>query len=557
MNLNINPNLFRPNAVRFWLTVLMITCALLGCSEQNMEGGSHPKQNLANGTSLPKVSYYAAARFLEQASWGPTPESIAEVQRLGFSAWIDKQIAMRPFQINAPDFLYNFSDNDINAVNLAFKWLGRYREEMPLIAQDQLRVRVAWALFNFIPVGGGFQAYGYSTYQNLLLAHALGNYGQLLIGVTRNTVMAEFLDNKNNRYGSPNENYARELMQLFSLGLIRLNIDGSSQRDSRGQSLETYSQKEVVSLTAALSGWCHANLNNNLTRFGLPMRACNNGPRGHDDRAKELFGQKIPAGLDSVQELEIVASILMGHPNIAPFVSRRLIQSLTTSQPSPAYIKRIAEQFVSSKGDLSVVVKSILLDPEARAGDDPSSPPLPQFGRIKEPNLHHRNVLRGLGCKTLPRIKLTPSSTVAGKTDFFEGPQFMFNAPNVFGYVSPDHRAPQSQINAPEQALLTSKELQRRFWNPIDEYKLTVSSEPVMYQDAGCEIDLFVNAAKRSDAALLNLASERFFRGAMPQSLRYQALKMLGSDLASVEPSRKFIQIMTFLWSSPAFGVVK
>jgi uncharacterized protein (DUF1800 family) len=494
------------------------------------------------------VNAYAAARFLEQASWGPTPASVAEVQKLGYEAWIDKQLAMRATILNAPNYVIDFDDNNKAAQNLAFSWTVKSFYELPIISADQLRLRTTWALYNFIVFGQSGFALDRVEYFNALQANSLGNFKDLVRAVTLHAAMGNFLNNNQNVANSPNENYARELMQLFTVGLVKLGQDGSILRDAQGKPIETYSQTDVIMATKALSGWEHSWVEGlprtNGSNLKVPMR-----PRSwkgaHDTTEKTVLGVKIPAGQTIEQDLDSLLNILTTHPNAAPFVSRRLIQSLVTSDPSPEYITRVSKVFKDSGGNLAKLVKAILIDPEARAGDDPTKQ-IARVGKIKEPYLHFSNTMRALGCTATVASKNGGGQILTAQT------QDPYVAPNVFGYFAPNHKAPESLTPAPEQKLIGSDEVRRKVTSLSWEMKVISN-----FTNAGCEIDLFVNAVEKSDEALISLISERFFKGAMPATLRLGAKNLLSKELATETSVQKVAKLLEVLISTPTYGVIK
>ncbi|MFN5701215.1 MAG: DUF1800 family protein, partial [Betaproteobacteria bacterium] len=293
------------------------------------------------------------------------------------------------------------------------------------------------------------------------MSGAFGSYGDLLTAISLSPAMGHYLDNNQNRRNGLNENYGRELMQLFSVGMVMLNPDGTTKRDSAGKPIETYSQKDVIEITRALTGWSFAPLaqgeqvmnNHNFANYGKAMVARNSGD--HDTDSKMVLGKTIPAGGDAARDLAAVVDILMTHPNTAPFVSLRLIQGLTTSDPSPAYLGRVSAVFQRTRGDLAQVVTAILMDTEARAGDIPGGGSR-NFGRIREPFLLHTTILRGLGCSLAPRWINRPSQVA------YTGDQRPLQAESVFNFYPPNHRAPGSNLLAPEQKTLDSREFSRR-----------------------------------------------------------------------------------------------
>ena len=525
---------------------------LVGCGGEEKSGkvsflAADGQVTLVTATPT-SVNAYAAARFLEQASWGPTPASVAEVQKLGYEAWIDKQLAMRATILNAPNYVIDFDDNNKAAQNLAFSWTVKSFYELPIISADQLRLRTTWALYNFIVFGQSGFALDRVEYFNALQANSLGNFKDLVRAVTLHAAMGNFLNNNQNVANSPNENYARELMQLFTVGLVKLGQDGSILRDAQGKPIETYSQTDVIMATKALSGWEHSWVEGlprtNGSNLKVPMR-----PRSwkgaHDTTEKIVLGVKIPAGQTIEQDLDSLLNILTTHPNAAPCVSRRLIQSLVTSDPSPEYITRVSKVFKDSGGNLAKLVKAILIDPEARAGDDPTKQ-IARVGKIKEPYLHFSNTMRALGCTATVASKNGGGQILTAQT------QDPYVAPNVFGYFAPNHKAPESLTPAPEQKLIGSDEVRRKVTSLSWEMKVISN-----FTNAGCEIDLFVNAVEKSDEALISLISERFFKGAMPATLRLGAKNLLSKELATETSVQKVAKLLEVLISTPTYGVIK
>lgn len=494
------------------------------------------------------VDAYAAARFLEQASWGPTPEAIADVRRLGLSGWIDAQLALQPSTLNAPSSVIDYQLANPAAEELARAFLPRRFWDLATGGRDQLRLRMSWALYNYLVSNVG-TPYAQVVYFNLLQTHALGNYADLLRAISLDAGMGQFLNNNANIATGLNENYGRELLQLFTVGLVLLNDDGTVRRDTNGAAIQTYTQEDVVAATRALTGWEHAWQQNlpqsNWGNFGVPMRARTWPPDAHDKGAKTVLGRTIPANQTIRQDLDSLIQIIMDHPNTAPFVVTRLLQHLATSDPSPELVGRIVTVFRSSNGNLGQTVKAILLDPEVRRGDDPRLVSN-SFGRLKEPLLHHANLLRGLGCRS---AVIERNSTIQPLGTWTQPP---FLAPNVFGYFPPNHRAPESLLLAPEQKLLNASEINRRLGN------LTWHMEvPSKFRDAGCEIDLFAQTLERSEDAFLDLVGQRFFRGSMPAPLRAGAKNLLQNHLGGRDALGKLGPVLQVLLSTPGAGVVK
>lgn len=320
------------------------------------------------------------ARFLEQSSFGPSPATLAEVQQKGIEQFLADQFEMEETPIPTPP---NNSQGELRT------WaLYNYTT-----APDQLRQRVAYALSQIIVTSSNKLIYpdAQLPWLRLLSSHAFGSYRELLRDVTVSSSMGMYLDlafsAKASISGAANENYARELMQLFTIGLWELEMDGSLRPDANGHAIPTYNQETVAEVARALTGWVYAN--NAYLYFGAPMVPA---PNRHDTGSKSILDWQFPAGQTVEQDLDMVIDRLMSHPNIAPFIATRLIRSLVTSNPSPEYIERVATVFASTDGDLKAVITAILLDTEAR--DD-----VPQVnsGRLKEPILHYAGFIRALG----------------------------------------------------------------------------------------------------------------------------------------------------------------
>ena len=524
-------------------------CALLGaCGGAERAGPANlvGQVNLLASTSA-ATTHYAASRLLEQAAMGPSPSSVAQVRKLGIEGWIDAQQKLPPSVITTPSNLLEFDDQNNKIVNdRAWNTYNFNVQNLFLASEDQLRVRTSWVLSNFLVISTSkVKAYGGAEYLNLLQANAFGNYGDLLREISMSPAMGNYLDNSQNNKWNLNENYGRELMQLFSVGLVQLNIDGSTQRDAKGKALETYTQTDVIEATKALTGWnfvtpnCGQTIMNchNWANYGNPM-VPNEG--AHNTDVKKLLGKTIPAGQSAAKDLDSLIDILVTHPNAGPFVALRLIQGLTTSDPSPAYIARVATVFQNTKGNLKAVVKAILMDTEARAGDIPGKSAA-GFGRIKEPHLINISLLRALECRQ--------AGTSARYLNAWT--QNPLNAQTVFNFYPPNHRAPSSKLLAPEQKMLTAAEFNMRlgrvsgaFWNPQDSG----------WVDAACNLDALSTAVSTSDSEILNLMSQRFFRGAMP-AVTGQAL--LQAATVNNNPLVKAGQMIDMALVTPAFGVSK
>jgi len=227
------------------LLALLVSC---GGGDSSLTANLTGQVAALTNSTANKATHFAASRFLEQASMGPSPASVAQVKAQGIEGWITSQLKVSPSLVVTPPSLY---DHDLNVDKPAEKRMWDHvrltNANMLIGAEDQLRVRTAWVLSNFLVISDSKPLpYGVLEYQNMLQTYALGQYGDLLKALTRNPAMGVFLDNGQNRRTQLNENYGHELMQLFSVGLVQLNLNGTTKRDANGKLLETYSQKDVI-----------------------------------------------------------------------------------------------------------------------------------------------------------------------------------------------------------------------------------------------------------------------------------------------------------------------
>ncbi|EGQ8294739.1 DUF1800 domain-containing protein [Vibrio parahaemolyticus] len=389
---------------------------------------------------------FVNARFLYQSTFGPTPALIDQVEEVGIESWIKQQLLL-PATYHRP--LYDTPFSKGAQANRENAWY-----QIVLTSEDQLRQRMAFALSQILVVsryGGALSSKptGLVDYYDVLVKHAFGNYRDLLHEVAIHPAMGNYLSmmgstKENTSTGAlPDENFARELMQLFTLGLYELNLDGSVKRDPKtGKPLPTYSQTDIQELARALTGW-----KNSDTAFVEPMRVINSR---HDTNEKTVLGTTIPAGLTAQEELSQVLDILMSHPNIAPFVSKFLIQRFVSSNPSPEYVARVARVFNNNgkgvKGDLSAVIRAVLLDNEAMGLTN--MPPM----KVKEPILVLTNFHRAAGF-TLTAARYDGATTVMNTAE-----QGALRSPSVFNFYSPDYQPSnefvQSGMVSPEYELL-------------------------------------------------------------------------------------------------------
>jgi uncharacterized protein (DUF1800 family) len=390
----------------------------------------------------PSMTDQAAKRFLEQATWGPTPALIAQVKAIGKEAFLDQQFAMNVSTYPDPNTTPNSSS--LTPARNQFFFNAFHLD-------DQLRQRVAFALGQLFVVSANTVGADYQMVPYLRLLHdgAFGNYEDLMRAVTLSPAMGRFLDMVNNdktEPGSglnPNENYPREFLQLFSVGTTLLNPNGTNQIDSNGNPIPAYDQDVILNMSRVMTGWTYPTKPGATPRWRNP--SFYDGPMisfdtHHDMEAKSLMnGFLLPAGQTAVEDLDQAIHHVFQHPNVGPFVATRLIRNLVTSNPSPQYIARVAQVFNSNangvRGDMQSVIKAILLDPEAVSI-------LPRGGHLREPVLFEIALLRALGAT----VELTNPLYSRAR----EMGQSLFSPPSVFNYFSPLYRIPGSSLYGPE-----------------------------------------------------------------------------------------------------------
>jgi uncharacterized protein (DUF1800 family) len=404
-----------------------------------------PLQVITPSTTL---SYAAARRFLQQATWGPTPASIRHLQDVGIDTWLNEQFD----PMRTPVSQYN-PPQDLTAgvVALQEQFFG-----MAVSGADQLRQRVAFGLGQIAVVSDNKLSTYESLmgYQQMLLNDAFGKYNEFLKDVALSPAMGHYLDMVNNDVpsatNSPNENFAREVMQLMSIGLVQLNPDGSIANGSPAN----YSEDDVHALARVFTGWTYPSCSTPSKWINAP---CFAGPmvsfeQHHDQTAKNVLGVTIQTGTAAgdlnlaLNTIEGVPSSDPSIPNMAPFISLRLIQHLVTSNPDPAYVARVAQVFAATKGDLKEVVRSILEDPAAGFGNGGADLPAAD-GHLQEPVLYAVQLLRALNAQIEYDPEIQSATAQMG--------QDLFDAASVFNYYSPFYHLPNTNTVAPEFQIFT------------------------------------------------------------------------------------------------------
>lgn len=535
-------------------------------------GGGSTSTPLSSTTSAPPVSKAEAYRFLNQATFGATEAAASRLIALGdsttaYSRWIDTQVSLAPsFLLPAVEAAYpdpvpqGFNIGSLNAVRLE-QWFANVLRD-----DDQLRQRVAFALSEIFVVSqvGALQNLPNATadFHDMLARNAFGNFRNLLEDVTLHPAMGVYLSMLGNQKAvagtnlRPDENYAREMMQLFSIGLVQLNIDGSVRNDATGQPLSTYNQDVIEGFAKVFTGWkwecpsssspqaptpacTFANTRPQLAPvFGYnqvrPMRLYS---EQHETGSKLLLSYSgsalpnstIPTGQSGAQDLKDALDNIFNHPNVGPFISRQLIQKLVTSNPSPAYVQRVAERFNNDgngrRGNLEAVVRAILLDTEARS--IPTGSAASSAGKLKEPLLRLTQFWRAYDA-TSRSGKLGVAGNFSGGVGAVFG-QAQGSSPSVFNFFSPFY-APPGEIAdagrvAPEMQLATeyvNTQVANFFWTQAlsRTHTATTLGVDIMFINTADEL-----LAAADSEALINRVAERLLGGSsqISSTLKAQA----------------------------------
>jgi hypothetical protein len=432
----------------------------------NPNPGAAASNTITTLVPQPAVTMTSATRFLDEATFGPTFSDIAHLQQVGLSAYLDEQFATPPDQ--QPDVSVwpgswskgcgPFPNCDVDG----------YWTQFATFSQAQLRNRVAFALSKLWTVSYYSTPPEYFPYLlNIFEADAFANWRTLMEDVTLSPAMGNYLNMANNFVqlpsDRPNENFARELMQIFNLGTSRLNQDGTLQLDANGNATPVYTQDQVDAFARAFTGYTYTNDDCSpasgpvtITSGYMPGRMCPMTALEsfHDHGAKNLLdGVVLPAGQTAKQDLEGALDDIAQDPNLPPFVSTVLIQNLVESQPSPAYVARVAAVFSDDgtgvRGNMQAVYQAILFDPEARAGDSPNANPT-GAGHLRDPLLFSMNILRALNPTQ------NGDESAFGFFDTYVipgGVETLHEAPSVFGFYPGSYVIPGTQLLGPEFAL--------------------------------------------------------------------------------------------------------
>ncbi len=413
---------------------------------------------------VPSVTTQAVAvRFLNMATFGAGPRDVNHLTKMTLQAWIDEQLAMK-----ASCHLASLNETQDNnqRENRMEVWFRH-----AVSAPDQLRQRVAFALsevFVVSDVGSGIATNALAVYYDVLVRNSFGNFRDILEQVTLSPAMGHYLSVLHNQKADrklgirADENYAREVMQLFTIGLVQLDTDGTPLLQANS-TIPTYSQTDVENSARVLTGW---GLGDSVSFFDGSDWRINMKPfeNYHDHNPKTILNNTpVPGQGKAPADLKILLDTLFNHPNVGPFIGRRLIQRLVTSNPSPAYIQRVTEAFNDNgsgvRGDMKAVITAVLLDPEALGGTKSNA----NFGKLREPLLVLTHLWRALDGKAVDGLLryYYPESTIG---------QAALSAGSVFNFFRPDF-APSGAINdkglfAPEFQLINDAN-NTRFYNEL------------------------------------------------------------------------------------------
>lgn len=459
-------------------------------------------------TAQDSVTPREASRFLAQATLGADWEEIERTTQIGLQTWLDQQL-QAPVGYHQP-YLDQRASLGLEVDTQTRRWAW-WQQVMD--GPDPLRQRVALALSEIFVVSDNTiqDPIALANYYDMLLDHSFGNFRDLLYDVAMHPVMGVYLSHLRNQRSNPaagrfpDENFAREIMQLFSIGLFELNLDGTLQLDGDGKPIPTYDNDDITELAKVFTGLSFASpapdFGSGEAVWTRPMRMYE---AYHEPGPKVLLrGAYLPAGRSGMQDVNAAIDNLFQHPNVGPFIARRLIQRMVTSNPSPDYIRRVSTTFQNNgsgvRGDMSTVVRAILLDPEARTWPDTLNS---TRGMLRESFLRRVHLARAFNAAAPARI--FPVEDSGAPEDFGQRP---LSSPSVFNFFLPDHRpngpigdsglyAPEFQIITAVTAIASADDLQTQIErgmnsdpNVFNEVRLDLSDEIALAANAPALID--------------------------------------------------------------------
>ena len=592
------------------LYIILLTLLIGGCEKNDSDPLSN-SEKVANS----EITKAQAFRILEQATFGPTDDDLKAVQTLGTAKWIEQQLNASSAYDSSSDshqsHLQRYkaiakmaepstysSESDFNN-----NYHGRTSDyqtaawfDNVLHGKDQLRQRVAFALSELIVISGSkqrtrFRGDSLASYYDILAKHAFGNFRNLMGEVSRSPGMGVFLSHQGNKkFNSssnthPDENFARELMQLFSIGLWKMNQDGSMVKDSSGDPIASYTQDDVEELAKVMTGY---DIKGN-SKFGKTNRG--NGEEWaspmefnsshHEYASKTFLGSNIGAEGSSNSDpadLDQALNIIFQHQNVGPHVGRHLITRLITSNPSSAYISRVAEKFNNdgngNRGNLKEVVRTVLLDPEAREEEYSN---VGNFGKPKEPILALTQFLRAFDVKPLDGWKSRTNATMNGVYQFFYLENIIGQSPlrseTVFNFFSSDFIpadshfisnsmvAPEFQIQS-DTVLIKFHNLIRSSLNTNEKNAILENNASLKdfasarsytkqnyYINVDIELQLFENALDGdTNGDFININDSEKKKAAIQTLLKHLDEKLMGGEMPSDYYTALTTHLMNMNW---------
>ena len=526
-------------------------------------------------------------RFLEQATFGPTWALDQRIRRIGLRVWVAEQFGLPypsannpyPNQPLKPGNAQADCDNNPDVPDVPATCFRDTYTMYPIqtwnmreafYGDAQLRHRVSWALSQiWVTSGNDIQQSRHMVeWHKVLSKHAFGNYRDLMEEMTLHPTMGEYLDMARSTRTNPNENYPREIMQLFSIGLFMMNQDGTFQRDAQNNLIPTYDQSVVNDLTKVMTGWSFCNAvsgtcpgfvvgtTNYIDPMVLNLNVTQVSSNRHDLTAKTLLSYTgsttttvaACANCTTLPNIAIYANNsidqaldnIFYHPNLGPYIGRTLIQQMVTSDPSPAYVGRVSAAFANNgsgvRGDMKAVIRAILLDPEAR-GDVKTDP---NFGKLREPFLFATNFARIFGVRGAGGAGTQSDGYFTGRGEFNGMAQVPFRSPTVFNYYTPDYVIPGTDKLGPEfQILTTGTTIQRSNFINLMTFNTTPITVSLPDRPNGTAYDFSdVEAASAADATgnrMMDLLNQKMMHYSMSPQMR-ETIRVAATQSIALPP---------------------
>ena len=532
-----------------WPLSLVAACVLAACGGGGGSGGSNATSGDGSGNGNTVSTAVAptkeeASSFLAQATMGTSEADINQLSQSNYGAWFNAQFA-KTAQSHRLYVINRGADRQANGSSPSQNDFFESWWKQAITGDDQLRQRAAFALseilvISFADANLAGQYRGVASYYDMLSENAFGNYRDLLEKVSLHPMMGIYLSHRSNQKEDPttgrvpDENFAREIMQLFSIGLYQLNLDGTPKTDGMGRPLETYTHDDIAGLAKVFTGWSYYAGSSEAARtdrrfFGndrvdgwdwLPMQAYN---KFHSTSEKRFLGVTIPASgtANAEADLKIALDTIFNHPNVGPYVAKNLIQRLVTSNPSPAYVARVASVFNNNgsgvRGDMKAVFQAILLDTEARTVVASN----PTEGKLREPVLRYAHFLRAFkaqstqGASNFTGINNTDNtSNSLGQTPMVSPTVFNFFR---IGYTPPNSTLATASKVAPEMQLV--HEVSVAGYANFMRDRILLRTDRDIQPNYSAELALADNPAALVDRMKLLL-----FAGQMPDGLRNQII---------------------------------